>query len=438
MTFRLHCLASLALVSAVVCGCSRSEPAAAPVASGVVDQAQPAADVTNPEVVVRGIADFYKAKRTIRVENQASMDTQIAGMENHATMDGSVVFERPNRLAIHMQGVSGEIDVVSDGDKLVTHVAAMQSYSEKPAPKTCDELLADPALTMIGGGGGMFILSLLSEDPYRQIMDGVQKVEIAGKETLDGVDVYRLRFQQEQMDWDLWVDAGPQPLVRQVAMDLSRSMGGMLGGLGLEGDAQVSIKMTERFENQTFDEPVAAETFAFTPPPGAVRQDDLLAGLPSQQAAEAAPSLVGKPAPPLELPLLDGSSMRLQDHVGKDVVMLDFWATWCPPCRREMPVLAEVAQAYADRGVVLYAVNQGEDAETVKAYLDETKLPITVALDTADASGEPYGIEGIPTLVVIDKQGVVQAVHVGFDPGLKETLSRELDQLLAGKSLIQP
>jgi hypothetical protein len=99
-------------------------------------------------------------------------------------------------------------------------------------------------------------------------------------------------------------------------------------------------------------------------------------------------------------------------------------------------VLVEVAEQYRSRGVVLYAVNQGETPDEIRRFLDQTKLSVTVALDRADSGGSVYGLEGIPALVVIDKQGVVQAVHVGFSPNLQAELSAQLDTLLAGRSLV--
>jgi thiol-disulfide isomerase/thioredoxin len=132
--------------------------------------------------------------------------------------------------------------------------------------------------------------------------------------------------------------------------------------------------------------------------------------------------------------LLDGTAITLEQHRGQEIVLLDFWATWCGPCRRELPVLVEVAEQYRSRGVVLYAVNQGETPDEIRRFLDQAKLAVTVALDTADTGGSVYGVEGIPTLVVIDKQGIVQAVRVGFSPSLKAELTEQLDALLAVRS----
>jgi thiol-disulfide isomerase/thioredoxin len=115
--------------------------------------------------------------------------------------------------------------------------------------------------------------------------------------------------------------------------------------------------------------------------------------------------------------------------------MLDFWATWCGPCVQAMPQVEEVAKKFKEKGLVFSAVNYGEDAETIKAFLEQAKLDPTVALDEKDEIGPLYKVEGIPQTVLIGKDGTVQVVHVGFGPDLGKMLTKEIEDLLAGKDL---
>jgi len=117
------------------------------------------------------------------------------------------------------------------------------------------------------------------------------------------------------------------------------------------------------------------------------------------------------------------------------VVILDFWASWCPPCVRGLPVVTKAANEYKDKGVVFYAVNVREDRQTIGKFLDEKKLDCPVALDKDGKVGDLYGVEGIPQTVLIGKDGRVQSVHVGFAPQVEKTLREELDALVAGKDL---
>ncbi|MGI8905803.1 MAG: redoxin domain-containing protein [Candidatus Sumerlaeaceae bacterium] len=130
-------------------------------------------------------------------------------------------------------------------------------------------------------------------------------------------------------------------------------------------------------------------------------------------------------APDVELPLLNGGTIRLSDLRGKKAVVLDFWATWCGPCKQAMPAVAEVAQAWRGRGVEFYAVNMAEDSGTVQAFAKQQGLSIPVALDSGRAA-QAFGVSGIPHLVVIGRDGTIRSVHTGATPDLKQTLTQEL------------
>jgi thiol-disulfide isomerase/thioredoxin len=145
--------------------------------------------------------------------------------------------------------------------------------------------------------------------------------------------------------------------------------------------------------------------------------------------------LLGKAAPPVDLERLDGKRVQLTDHTGKDVVMLDFWATWCGPCGAELPLLVDVAKDYESKGVAFYAIDLRESKQVIDEFLKTQKLDLAVALDKDHKVADAYGVSGIPLLVLVDKQGIVQSVHVGYDRGIKSALHKELDGLLAGKNL---
>lgn len=154
-----------------------------------------------------------------------------------------------------------------------------------------------------------------------------------------------------------------------------------------------------------------------------------------EQRSEAPHPLLGSVAPPVELMNLEGETVNLADHFGKEVVVLDFWATWCPPCVAALPILDQITASLADQGVVFYAVDQGEDAETVSAFLEQRDISPAVLLDAEQAASSAYGVQGLPTSVIIGKDGKVQVVHVGFGKGLEKKLTKELEALIAGKDL---
>ena len=159
---------------------------------------------------------------------------------------------------------------------------------------------------------------------------------------------------------------------------------------------------------------------------------------PAAVAVALARPELGRPAPGFTLDRHGGGQVTLAQHQGREVVLLDFWASWCGPCRMSLPVLAEVAAVFREKGVILYAVNQREDDAKIAAFLRSSGLRLNVLLDRRAEVGASYGVHGIPHCVVVGRDGVVKAVHVGYSPLLKEDLTREVAAALAGPELAGP
>lgn len=133
-------------------------------------------------------------------------------------------------------------------------------------------------------------------------------------------------------------------------------------------------------------------------------------------AATAAPR-PGFLAPDFSLPTLEGGTVRLSDLRGKWVV-INFWATWCPPCRAEMPAFEEAYRQYADEGLVILAVNQGETPEEVAAFRDAFGLTFPVLLDSQMEVGLQYKVQFLPTTVFVAPDGtIVDRVEGGMTRG---------------------
>jgi thiol-disulfide isomerase/thioredoxin len=132
--------------------------------------------------------------------------------------------------------------------------------------------------------------------------------------------------------------------------------------------------------------------------------------------AEASP-LVGEPAPDFLLPYASpgeqGKSQRLSDLQGQ-VVVLDFWASWCGPCRAQSPVLARVAKAIGPDQLRVLGVGTSDDSESIKRFLAREPIGYASVFDDQDVASNLYRVQGLPTLVVIAKDGTVRAVATGF------------------------
>jgi len=150
-------------------------------------------------------------------------------------------------------------------------------------------------------------------------------------------------------------------------------------------------------------------------------------------AAQTPLSLIGEAAPKFQLNALDGTTVTLDQHAGKQPVVIDFWATWCGPCVRALPMLQNLAERYQDKAA-FYAVNIREDRQTVRRFIDDNQLTLPVLFDTDGSVAETFNVRGIPQTVLIDTEGRVFSVHVGFSPDMEQTLALELDATLAGKA----
>jgi len=131
-----------------------------------------------------------------------------------------------------------------------------------------------------------------------------------------------------------------------------------------------------------------------------------------------------------ELQDLSGATRRLSDFRGK-VVLLNFWATWCGPCRFEMPSMEKLYQRLNAKGFEIVAVNLQEDRSSVERFVDEYGLSFPILLDTTGRIGGTYGARSIPTTYIVDREGFVVAGTVGTREWDTEEYIRFFEKLLA-------
>lgn len=132
----------------------------------------------------------------------------------------------------------------------------------------------------------------------------------------------------------------------------------------------------------------------------------------SQRPAVFGPAgMVGQTAPIFTLHDDRGNAVSLVQYRGK-VVVMNLWASWCPPCRAEMPDLQSVAREYAKDGVIVVGVNQGESAERAAAFARSLEIAFPIWIDDAQQYGRTYAALGLPTTIIIDRHGMVER---GFD-----------------------
>jgi peroxiredoxin len=134
----------------------------------------------------------------------------------------------------------------------------------------------------------------------------------------------------------------------------------------------------------------------------------------SCQTQEMAPPPLEKPkpAPAFTLSSIKGKSVTLASFAGKPA-MINFWATWCAPCIKELPELERIYGMYKDRGLSVILVNQQETAEVVRKYIEDHGYTMTALLDEKGQTAEKYQVFGLPTTFFVDKKGMIRKTHMG-------------------------
>lgn len=148
-------------------------------------------------------------------------------------------------------------------------------------------------------------------------------------------------------------------------------------------------------------------------------------------AKEKKQAVEGGQAPDFSLNDLDGVEVRLSNLRGK-IVLLEFWATWCPPCRESIPAMNELYKKYNDKGLVLLgiSVDKGQNiVEDIRAFIREYAIQYPIVIDSKNVN-LLYGVYSIPTLILIDKAGKIVLKNIGFSPEMEKRLSSEIERLL--------
>jgi peroxiredoxin len=137
-----------------------------------------------------------------------------------------------------------------------------------------------------------------------------------------------------------------------------------------------------------------------------------VSGVSGPTATPAPAAVVGAPAPDFTLKNLSGEDVTLSKLRGQ-VVLINFWATWCGPCRAEMPDLQRRYDALKDQGFTVLAINDDEPIEDVRRFADAYDLTFTILLDPGESVVRLYRILAFPTTFIVDREGVVQKLHLG-------------------------
>jgi thiol-disulfide isomerase/thioredoxin len=167
-------------------------------------------------------------------------------------------------------------------------------------------------------------------------------------------------------------------------------------------------------------------SFAFI---GSLLASLLMVSVPSVSLADAvlAP---GQPAPDLHLRSADGKAVSLAELKGKPI-LIDFWASWCPPCRTSIPALDGLYREFHDKGLEVFAINVDERRKDADAFLAGARYTMPIVFDSAGETPRVAGVYGMPTSFLVDRNGMIRFVHRGYSEKVLDSYRSEIAQLLA-------
>ena len=378
----------------------------------------------------------------VQVRQTQSIELTVAGVSLNLLETAVVAVKRPDLLHVRKEKYEGgflslaglddmNTVVVVDGEHVYVAIPSRGIYSQDPLPES--HMAVMDVITGTFLSDAFLVLDFFLEERPQDITD----LRYEGETELEDEAFHRISAKQEETNLTFFFTQEEPPVLKRIEMEPPFPED---APLALE--EMPEIRFT--FEDWAFDEDVDDGLFQFEAPDAYERVDSVLAAVledidwpeapadpkaPMRQPMRGAEDLEGAPAPDFSLELLDGSTMTLSDYQG-GIVVLDFWATWCPPCVRAMPILETVMNDYADQGVAVYAINLRETTEQVEQFLTNHGLDLPVAMDRDGAVAGEYLIRAVPTTVIVDDQGVVAEVHVGAGPAYEDELREALDSLL--------
>ncbi|OOZ39548.1 redoxin [Solemya pervernicosa gill symbiont] len=146
--------------------------------------------------------------------------------------------------------------------------------------------------------------------------------------------------------------------------------------------------------------------------------------------ANAAQLATDTPAPDFTLKSSSGENLKLSEYRG-NVVMINFWASWCAPCRQEMPLIDALHQRYEKLGFTVLGINVDSDSSAAIKWLKEQPVSFPILFDSENSVSQGYQVAAMPSTVMVDRDGKIRFTHLGYQPGLEAEYQQQIRTLVA-------
>lgn len=364
------------------------------------------------------VRESYAKLKTLHLEGTLAGNFDAAGEKSQQTIPFKSTSDSAGRFRFDL---GDEMVIVSTGAKTFVLQNKINQYTEAAGVKARVALSELPAgIAKLLGDQNCSLLLAVTDDAGKTLIDCADTVRRTPDETINGKAFPALTLATKERTARVLINPETH-LVRRVTVDMKKA-------LEASGAAGVNVaEVTTDYTIAAVDAPVT-ESFVWTPPRDArlaqAGATELMAG-----DDDAASTMVGKPAVDFTAPGMDDKPVKLSDFKGK-VVVVDFWATWCPPCVAGLPHLDALQAKHKEGDFVVLAVNQQEDKPTVRKFMEAKKLTLQVLFDAQGDIAKKYGVTGIPQTVVIGKDGKVIKVTVGFSEELGQATEAAVEKAL--------
>ncbi|MBS1955860.1 MAG: redoxin domain-containing protein [Cyanobacteria bacterium SZAS-4] len=387
--------------------------------------ASPADGIAKAEQLLKMSCDFYRSLNSISGQLTSDTTTKKDSEVTHKMHLIGFEFERSKYLSVKvLKPVHGGVAVLN-GSNASFYNPKWKTYA-KATINSFDQIFQNQDFSFVTDGvlSDTLFQALLSDDPYAGILKNRKIKSYDGITKIGGESCHQITFSTSDMTCDsyIWLSAGDKPWVRKYTPVRDCP----INFLPVRPGPVTQLSINASYDRMRDNYAVRKRALK---PSASSKSATHLAGSAGDDARQI---MVGQRAPKVNISTTDGGKFSLSRVRGK-VVVMDFWATWCGPCVRAMPVLESITGGFPKSDIAFIAVNEKEEPEKVQAFLREKSLNPLVGFDKDGEVSQRYRVVGIPQTVIIGRDGKVKSVHVGVGPNFKDQLTKELQSLVSEK-----
>jgi peroxiredoxin/outer membrane lipoprotein-sorting protein len=361
-----------------------------------------------PRRLLEKVSETYKNMKSYYLESLMAMEIRIGGRQQKVEIQTVIAGIKPDKMRVEFKTPLMDMLTVCDGQTTWVVRPRLKEYAKKAAVALIPSLGGDINANTLDFGLLAASIAKYISSRYEHIAKRVtwakivrtEEVEVEGK----SIDCYVVEvayepstessdIERKSLPQTFWIDKARYIVLRDISIAKTD-----LPAFQIEQRSTLTVAK--------MNEPLPDNLFVFVPPEGAREVDQLnLLGAGNSD-------LRGTQAVEFTLKDLNGSVFTLKNMAGK-VVLLDFWATWCGPCRAELPLIEKLYREFKDKGLVVLGINS-EPPETVRDFIGKNKYTFPTLVDTAGEVARRYLVEAIPTVIVIDKGGTITTHYLGL------------------------